>query len=561
MQDFWSQSVILIILSLIYSFLLTGIVGLLPAILIRYYLIGRPLSKTISFLIVSLFWIVNFIIFTMLGSKGHSHVGLIMAALVSYYIYRTHSNFIGLLSDTIHLFISFWRSFLSLFLLLRYLRKRKIVFLSIAAVSLSTALLIVVTSLFTGFIRAFEQAAVYAMGDVVVIPPVKFNRYPEFVDRLEKLGAVEAATASLSGQGLLWLGPGNIRGAKVWGIDAGPRAEVTGLKGCLLKQKNSPGPASFDFTSESGNSNGMGGFIGIAVAAEPDEITDEYDFEKIEREMIGSKAVLITGIARESDNGGPAPEFDRKNIRFTVTDIAYTGVYLLDKTSIYLPIERLQKVLYPEEVLPVADQVQIKIAEGVSGDSAIAQIRGVWEDFASNRLGWGDYLINYTEIETSKQMQRQYVAEIYKQMGVLLLIFSVVSFGVVLLVFCIFYMIVRLKQKDVAVVKSCGASSSSVALTFLGFGVVVGTVGSAIGILLGYVVTRNINTIEDWIRIVFGLKLWKSSVYMFSQIPNQVNWGFTVVIVIAAVIAVSLGSLLPAIQAARTNPVDILRFE
>ncbi len=450
---------------------------------------------------------------------------------------------------------------LKIFLLLRYLRKKKIVLLSIAAVSLSTALLIVVTSLFTGFISAFEQAAVHAMGDVVVAPPMKFSRYPEFIERLEKLSAVEAATASLSGQGLLWLGPGNIRAAKVWGIDAGARAEVTGLKECLLKQKNSSGQASFDFPSESGIANGMGGFIGIAVAAEPDEKTDEYDFEKIEREMIGSKAVLITGTARESDNGDSSPGFDRKNIRFTVTDIAYTGVYHLDKTFIYLPIERLQKVLYPEEVLPVADQVQIKIAEGVSGESAIAQIRGVWEDFASKRLDWGNYLINYTEIETSKRMQRQYVAELNKQMGILLLIFSVVSFGVVLLVFCIFYMIVRLKQKDIAIVKSCGAASGSVALTFLGFGAVAGTVGSAIGIALGYVVTRNINTIEEWIRIVFGLKLWKSSVYMFSQIPNQVNWGFVVVIVIAAVIAVSFGSLLPAILAARTRPVEILRFE
>ncbi|MHC4216769.1 MAG: hypothetical protein ACYSWP_25815 [Planctomycetota bacterium] len=48
---------------------------------------------------------------------------------------------------------------------------------------------------------------------------------------------------------------------------------------------------------------------------------------------------------------------------------------------------------------------------------------------------------------------------------------------------------------------------------------------------------------------------------MFSRIPNQVNWGFVVVIVIAAVIAVSFGSLLPAILAARTRPVEILRFE
>jgi len=62
---------------------------------------------------------------------------------------------------------------LKLFLWLRYLRKRKIVLLSIAAVTLSSALLIAVASLFNGFIRALERSAVEAVGDVVLAPAVK----------------------------------------------------------------------------------------------------------------------------------------------------------------------------------------------------------------------------------------------------------------------------------------------------------------------------------------------------------------------------------------------------
>ncbi|MHC4344636.1 MAG: hypothetical protein ACYSUP_08130, partial [Planctomycetota bacterium] len=64
---------------------------------------------------------------------------------------------------------------LKFFLWFRYLHKRKIVLLSIAAVVLSTALLIVVSSLFTAFINAFERAAVQAIGDVIVTPPFKFG--------------------------------------------------------------------------------------------------------------------------------------------------------------------------------------------------------------------------------------------------------------------------------------------------------------------------------------------------------------------------------------------------
>jgi lipoprotein-releasing system permease protein len=132
---------------------------------------------------------------------------------------------------------------------------------------------------------------------------------------------------------------------------------------------------------------------------------------------------------------------------------------------------------------------------------------------------------------------------------------------VVLLVFCILYLIVTIKRKDIAIIKSCGATNSSVALIFVSFGAFVGIVGSVMGAIIGYVVTRNINTIEEWIRIIFGLKLWKSSVYMFSKIPNEVDWFWCVCFVLSAIIAASIGALLPAIIAMRTRPINILRYE
>ncbi len=122
-------------------------------------------------------------------------------------------------------------------------------------------------------------------------------------------------------------------------------------------------------------------------------------------------------------------------------------------------------------------------------------------------------------------------------------------------------MMARLKQRDVAIIKSCGATNFSVVWLFLGFGISVGVAGSGIGAVLGYVITRNINVIEEWIRIVFGLKLWKSSVYMFDKIPNQVDWGSALPIVAMAIAAGALGALIPALVAARTRPVEVLRYE
>jgi len=447
---------------------------------------------------------------------------------------------------------------LKLFLWLRYLRKRKIVFLSIAAVALSVSLLIVVASLFTGFIDTFERAAVEAIGDVILIPPMTFAKYPLLIERLEQTESVEAATATISGYGLLHLDRGNVRAVEVWGIEPAGRAKVTGFARYLRRQGKAAGEPSFNVPD---SPEKTGGFVGIGVLGEPDEQTDEYDYDAAEK-MLGRTVVLTTGTVKGQDNqDGSRPEFKRQVMTFAIADITETGVYQFDSGCVYLPIEKLRETLYPDEESPVASQILIKLADNTEADVALAVIRGVWRSFVAEQLDANPYLMTSTTINTARQLQSRYIAAYEKQMGVLLLIFGVVSFGVVLLVFCIFSMIVRLKQKDIAIIKSCGATSSSVAIVFVGFGACVGVVGSGIGSGLGYIITRNVNTIEDWIRIIFGLKLWKSSVYLFSKIPNEVNWPWALRIVLLAIIAAAIGALIPAIIAARTKPVNILRYE
>jgi len=439
---------------------------------------------------------------------------------------------------------------LKFFLWLRYLRKKRIVFLSVAAVALVVSLLIVVASLFTGFISVFEQSAVKAMGDVVLEPPIRFAKYPLFIERLKQIRAVKAATGVLSAQGLLLVGEGDVRPVSVRGIEPGRQAEVTGIQQSLIKQGKSSGEPSFEVD---GFPERIGGFVSIGVLAEPDEKTDEYDFAAAEK-MIGHQAVLTTGAVSKE-------EVRRKIIKVEIADIVFTGVYELDKSFVYLPIEELQKKLYPEEDGQIANQVQIKLAGDVETKAALAQIGGVWMDFADKQLKWSPYLIRQTTITTAKELQSPYVVELRKQMRILLFIFGIVDCSVVLLIICIFYMIVRLKQRDIAIIKSCGAAGGSVCWIFVAFGFCVGIIGSFFGALLGYVVTKNINTIEEWIRKIFGLKLWKSSVYMFSEIPNRVNWSWALVIVLIAIAAAVIGTLVPAIVAARTKPVEILRYE
>ena len=452
---------------------------------------------------------------------------------------------------------------LKIFLWLRYLRKRRVVLLSIAAVALSTAMLIVVASLFNGFINAFEQSAVDGMGDIVLSPGKNFAGYGELEKRLEEIKQVEATTATLSAQGLLHLGRGNVRAAEIWGIEPAKFGKVTAFDKSLLKTTKTQDirPQTQDLADAE-----IKGYVGIGVLAEPNEKTDEYDVNGAER-MIGQQFVITTGSTSLATGGSTAVEkgggqkFRRKTIQFTMADAVFTGIYYFDSRLVYLPIEQLSGAIFPDSQEPVAGRIQIKLHKGADAALAIVQIRGVWKVFASEKLGWEDYDIQATMIETSRQMQSRYIAEIRKQMGVLLLIFGVVSLSAVLLIFCIFYMIVETRRKDIAIMKSCGADNWSIAMIFVGFGAFVGILGTLLGTAAGYIVTKNINEVEGWIRVVFGLKLWKASVYMFSKIPSEVYWQAVWWIVLSAILGAMIGAVMPALSAALTRPVKVLRYE
>jgi lipoprotein-releasing system permease protein len=447
---------------------------------------------------------------------------------------------------------------LKLFLWLKYVRKRRIILLSVVAVALSVSLLIAVASLFTGFIAAFERSAVEAIGDVVIRAPegLPFEKYPAFVERLEHSGIVQAATASLSAEGLVHLGSGNVRPVVIWGIEPERRARVVGLKETLICQGQTAGEPSF---AVSDAPDVTGGFVSIGVLAKPDEQTDQYDQEAVCRARLNQRAHLITGKMELTAEG--ERKVRRSTIPFQIVDIVFTGVHQLDSTFVYIPIETLREKLYPQEKNPLATNINVRLTPGADPEVAAGQIRTLWKEFATRELNWSPAAIGLTTVKTSREMQRLYVAEFEKQKHVLETTFGVISFSVVVLVFCIFHMMVRLKQRDIAILKSCGAANSSVIGLFLGFGVSVGVAGAGLGAALGYVITRNINQIEAGIRVLFGLKLWRSSVYMFDRIPNQVDWSSALLFATLAMMAAAVGALVPALVAARTRPVDVLRHE
>ncbi len=443
---------------------------------------------------------------------------------------------------------------LKLFLSLRYLRKKKIMALSVIAVALSVGLLVVVSSLFGGFIEVLQTSGTQMTGDIVVDPGSEIVKYDEFIKRLEENEHIKAACATLSTNGLLHLPNANVKAVQVVGINPTKRANVTNLKETLLVTG-----ANDAIGWPTGTDKTVAGYVGIAVTNPPDEQTDEYDFENAKK-IIGKKVVLTTGVVTRAKNGNQKI-LKRKVIPFVIEDLFHTGVYDFDSRQIYLPIEVLQKKMFPNFTYPVASQIQIKLNEKYKPENVVGIVRQIWKKFATEQLQWSKRSVEQTEIVTTKFMQAIMVAELRKQMAMLMVIFGAVSLSVILLVLCIFYMIVSSKRKDIAIIKSAGASGKTVAGIFVLFGAMVGLLGAAMGVAIGAAFVKNVNAIETIVQKVFNMNVWKSSVYMFDKIPSTVNWMWVAIIVVFAIAAAIVGALLPACMAWRLKPVDVLRYE
>ena len=414
-----------------------------------------------------------------------------------------------------------------------------------AAVALTVALLIVVDSLFSGLIYGINKSFREEAGDIFVYSYDKsIPEYRGLIKKLEELKEVQGASPYTVDGGLLWLETGDVREGYLRGVDPQASEKFFDWKKILFRQKDKSGPADFN-VPDFPDANGV--WVGVNIIAEPNQKTEKYDIEKI-RTFIGKRIVLITKSA----------DLKQKTITLRISDIVFSDTFLGDQ-AVYLPFQFLYGIQTGTEQPGFARIIGIKLSENTNPDDAEKAIATTAIKFATEQLKWN--ASDVSRIQLTLRSESQYLKELKKQLGILMLIFGIICSVAVLLVFCIFYMIVETKLKDIAIIKSCGAGSSAVAFIFTAFGATVGLTGSAIGIIIGFIITKNINTIEGWIRAVSGIKLWLQSSYILNYIPNTVNWPDVLPIVAAATGGCCLGAIIPSIVAAITRPVEILSYE
>ena len=171
------------------------------------------------------------------------------------------------------------------------------------------------------------------------------------------------------------------------------------------------------------------------------------------------------------------------------------------------------------------------------------------------RLGPDIYAADWTR--THANLFRAIDIEKRMMFLILTLIVGIAAFNIV----STLVMLVTDKQADIAILRTLGASPASVMRIFMVQGSLIGTVGTALGVIGGVVLALNVETVVPAIEAMLGFKFLSKDVYLINDLPSEVRVGDVAIVGLLSLALSFLATLYPSWRASRVNPAEALRYE
>jgi lipoprotein-releasing system permease protein len=231
-------------------------------------------------------------------------------------------------------------------------------------------------------------------------------------------------------------------------------------------------------------------------------------------------------------------------VSYTVVAIFEVGVYDYDNSFVIMPIQDAQQLLLRGDYVSTIE-VQTKDPDKV--DSIIAPLEPMVQ-------GKG-VIIDW------KQMNSALFDALEVERVAMFVVLSLIVLVAVFNILSSLIMLVRAKTRDIAILRTMGASRRGMMKVFVTVGVVIGSLGIILGLILGAVFLFFRQDILDAIQYLTGQNLWDPSVRFLSDLPSKTDPFEVTAIVLTALILSFLATLYPAWKAASTDPVQVLRYE